>query len=54
MYVRVSNFDSVTLHFSCSRESMKIQVGAVAGVETPTNMSADNLVLAIFLNTIRS
>lgn len=43
MYVRALSRENVTLYFSCNRETHKIQVGAVPGVTSPTNLTADTM-----------
>lgn len=43
MYVRILGRENVTLHFSCSRETHKLNVGAFPGAQPPTNLAADAL-----------
>lgn len=43
MYVRVTSRDNVTLHFSCSRESHKINVGTFPGAHSPSSLGPDQM-----------
>lgn len=44
MYIRVTSRDNVTLHFSCSRESHKINVGTLPGAQSPSGLGSDQMV----------